>query len=54
MIVFVGGISADYEGEAGDAGAGGYAGFASGDRTSISLPFVQTELLKELKKRVNL
>lgn len=50
VIVFVGGISADYEGEAGDAGAGGYAGFASGDRTSISLPFVQTELLKELKK----
>lgn len=50
VIVFVGGISADYEGEVGDAGAGGYAGFASGDRTSISLPFVQTELLKELKK----
>ena len=50
VIVSVGGISADYEGEAGDAGAGGYAGFASGDRTSISLPFVQTELLKELKK----
>lgn len=50
VIVFVGGISADYEGEAGDAEAGGYAGFASGDRTSIFLPFVQTELLKELKK----
>ena len=50
VIVFVGGISADYEGEAGDAGAGGFAGFASGDRTSIALPSVQTELLKELKK----
>ncbi|PVX44482.1 beta-glucosidase [Flavobacterium sp. 103] len=50
VIIFVGGISADYEGEAGDAGAGGYSGFASGDRTTIALPPVQTELLKELKK----
>lgn len=50
IIIYVGGISADYEGEAGDAGAGGYSGFASGDRTTIALPIVQTELLKELKK----
>lgn len=50
VIIFVGGINADYEGEAGDAGAGGYAGFASGDRTTMQLPPVQTELLKELKK----
>lgn len=50
VIIFVGGISADFEGEAGDAGAGGYAGFASGDRTTMQLPPVQTELLKELKK----
>lgn len=50
IIIFVGGISADYEGEAGDAGAGGYAGFASGDRTTMALPPVQTELMKELKK----
>jgi beta-glucosidase len=50
VIVFVGGISADFEGEAGDAGAGGFSGFASGDRTSIALPAVQTELLKALKK----
>lgn len=50
VIIFVGGINADYEGEAGDAGAGGYSGFASGDRTTIALPTVQTELLKELKK----
>lgn len=49
VIVFVGGISADYEGEAGDAGAAGYGGFASGDRTTIQLPPVQTELLKALK-----
>lgn len=50
VIVFVGGINADYEGEAGDAGAGGYAGFASGDRTTIELPAVQTELLQALEK----
>lgn len=50
VIIFVGGISADYEGEAGDAGAAGYGGFASGDRTTISLPRPQTQLMKELKK----
>lgn len=50
VIVFVSGISADYEGEAGDAGAGGYAGFASGDRTTMSLPPVQIDLMKALKK----
>lgn len=50
VIIFVGGISADYEGEAGDAGAAGYGGFASGDRTTIALPAPQTEFLKELKK----
>lgn len=50
VILFVGGINADYEGEAGDAGAGGYAGFASGDRTTIALPPVQTELMQALKK----
>lgn len=50
VIMFVSGISADYEGEAGDAGAGGYAGFASGDRTTMSLPPVQIDLMKALKK----
>lgn len=50
VIIFVGGISADYEGEAGDAGADGYVGFASGDRTTTQLPLVQTDLLKALKK----
>lgn len=50
IIIFVGGISADYEGEAGDAGAAGYGGFASGDRTTMKLPPIQTELMKELKK----
>lgn len=50
VIIFVGGISADFEGESGDAGGGGYAGFAGGDRTTIQLPAVQTELMKALKK----
>lgn len=50
VIIFVGGLTADYEGEAGDAGAGGYAGFASGDRTTLDLPPVQIEMLKALKK----
>ena len=50
VIIYVGGISADYEGEAGDAGAAGYGGFASGDRTTMALPRVQTDLLKALKR----
>lgn len=50
VIIFVSGINANYEGEAGDAGADGYAGFASGDRTSMQLPQVQVDLLKELEK----
>lgn len=50
VIVYIGGISADYEGEAGDAGAGGYSGFASGDRTTIQLPPIQMEQMKALKK----
>lgn len=50
IIIFVGGISADYEGEAGDAGAAGYGAFTNGDRITTQLPAVQLELLKELKK----
>lgn len=50
IIIFVSGINANYEGEASDVGAGGYSGFQSGDRTTIALPDVQIELLKELKK----
>ncbi|MFI3267705.1 MAG: glycoside hydrolase family 3 C-terminal domain-containing protein [Rikenellaceae bacterium] len=50
VIIYVGGISADYEGEAGDAGADGYGGFASGDRITTSLPPVQIDMLKALKK----
>lgn len=50
IIIFVSGINANFEGEASDVGAGGYVGFQRGDRTSIALPSVQTELMKELKK----
>ncbi len=50
LVIFVGGITADYEGEAGDAGADGYGGFASGDRTTIHLPKVQSDCMKALKK----
>lgn len=49
VIIFVGGISADYEGEAGDAAAKS-PGFRGGDRTSIALPAVQTALMRELEK----
>lgn len=50
VIIFVSGINANYEGEASDVGADGYGAFADGDRTTIQLPRVQTELLKVLKK----
>ena len=45
-IVFVGGISPQLEGEEMRVN---YPGFDGGDRTSILLPAVQTELLKSLK-----
>ena len=50
VVIFVGGITADYEGEAGDASAAGYGAFINGDRTTIKLPAAQTDLMKELKK----
>jgi beta-glucosidase len=50
IIIFVGGISPRLEGEEGDAGAGNPEGFFGGDRTTIALPFIQTQLMKELKK----
>ena len=46
-IVFVGGISPQLEGEEMRVD---YPGFNGGDRTSINLPSVQTELLKALKQ----
>ncbi len=45
-IVFVGGISPQLEGEEMKVN---FAGFSGGDRTSILLPAVQTELMKALK-----
>jgi beta-glucosidase len=45
-IVFVGGISPQLEGEEMPVN---YSGFNGGDRTSILLPKVQTELMKTLK-----
>lgn len=46
VIVFAGGISPSLEGEEMPVNA---TGFSSGDRTTIMLPSVQTELLKELQ-----
>jgi len=50
VIIFVGGISPRLEGEEGDGGTEGIPGFVGGDRTSIMLPSIQTEVMKELKK----
>jgi len=47
VIVFVGGISPALEGEEGEAG--GKEGFYKGDRTTIALPEVQTEMMKAIK-----
>lgn len=46
-IIFVGGISPQLEGEEMKVSV---AGFAGGDRTSIALPRVQTDLMKVLKR----
>lgn len=48
VIIFVGGLNAELEGENGDAGKGDFDGFRGGDRTSIHLPVIQTRLLKAL------
>jgi beta-glucosidase len=46
VVVFTGGITAQLEGEAGDAAKA--VGFSGGDRTRIELPDVQTALLRAL------
>ena len=46
-IIFVGGLSSSLEGEEMEVD---YPGFRRGDRVSIDLPRVQTEMMKELKK----
>ena len=46
LIIYAGGLSPFLEGEEGDAG--GIKGFEGGDRTSIQLPRVQTQIMKKL------
>lgn len=48
VVVYVGGISPQFEGEA-MSRANAYAGFNGGDRTRIELPSVQEEFLKALR-----
>lgn len=48
IVIFVGGISPDLEGE--DKHFVNCPGFAGGDRTTIELPQVQRDILKALKK----
>jgi beta-glucosidase len=47
-VIYVGGISAHFEGEE-MASANAFEGFAGGDRTEIELPAVQTDFLKQLQ-----
>jgi len=47
LVIYVGGISARFEGEE-SRRANDFDGFAGGDRTKIELPSVQTEMLKAL------
>lgn len=47
VVIFIGGITADLEGEETYMN---YEGFRGGDRTSIDMPKVQEKLLKELQK----
>ncbi len=51
LVLFVGGISPELEGEEGGSGAGANTleGFYRGDRTTILLPAVQTALMKRVK-----
>ena len=48
-IIFVGGINSNLEGEEGDAGKEEVEGFYKGDRTTIALPKIQTNMMKALK-----
>ncbi len=50
VIIYVGGISADYEGEEKSDGFGAADGFSRGDRVTTSLPTPQQDLLKALDK----
>ena len=48
VVIYVGGISPDFEGEE-FGGESPYDGFAGGDRIRIELPLVQEDLLKNLQ-----
>ena len=49
ILIYVGGINSQLEGEEGNArGAGGLDGFNNGDRTRIELPAVQEEFVQAL------
>ena len=50
VVIFVGGISPDLEGE--DKYFVNCPGFSGGDRTTIELPEVQRNILKALKQAV--
>lgn len=50
VIIYVGGISADYEGEEKSDGYGAADGFSRGDRITMALPTAQLELLKALEQ----
>lgn len=47
VVIYVGGISAEFEGEE-NKRANDFDGFEGGDRTRIELPSIQTDLLKAL------
>ncbi|KAA6301909.1 MAG: 4-beta-xylosidase [Candidatus Ordinivivax streblomastigis] len=51
LVIFIGGITPQLEGEEGDAGKEPNIGFERGDRTSIALPQVQTDCMKKIKAK---
>ena len=48
ILIYVGGINSQLEGEEGNAGGGGIDGFNNGDRTRIELPQIQENLMRML------
>ena len=50
LVIYVGGISPRLEGEEGDAGREKLDGFLGGDRSSIMLPKVQTQVMQQVKQ----
>ena len=50
LVIYIGGISPRLEGEEGDAGREKLDGFLGGDRTSILLPRIQTQIMRQVKQ----